>query len=102
MSIKIGKYDFEGPYTSTANLKDQGGVYTILCQNNGKYNTVDVGESATVKSRIENHDRKSCWSTNCFSSSVVTVLYTPGLDADGRRQIEREIRNQYNFQCGEQ
>ena len=101
MSITIGRYNFEGPYTSTANLKDQGGVYTILCQNNGKYNTVDVGESATVKSRVENHDRKPCWNTNCFSSLAVAVLYTPGLSAEGRRQIEEEVRNQYNFPCGE-
>ena len=101
MSITIGKYNFEGPYTNTANLKDQGGVYTILCQNNGKYNTVDVGESATVKSRVDNHDRKSGWKTNCFISLAVAVLYTPSVSAEGRRQIEREIRNQYNFPCGE-
>ena len=100
MTIKIGRYSFEGPYTGTANLKDQGGVYTILCQNNGKYNTVDVGESETVKSRVENHDRTSCWNTNCFSSLAVAVLYTPGVSAEGRRQIEGEIRNTYNFPCG--
>jgi hypothetical protein len=54
-----------------------------------------------VKSRVEDHDRKPCWSSNCNSTLVVAVLYTPDLDEAGRRRIEQEIRGMYNFPCGE-
>jgi hypothetical protein len=101
MSIKIGKYTFEGPYTSTANLEDKSGVYAILCKKNGdKYNLVDVGESATVKSRVETHDRKDCWQRSCNSALTVAVYYTPGMQQRGRMTVEQEIRDQYDPPCG--
>jgi len=100
MSIKISRYNFEGPYSSTDSLKDRSGVYVILCTGNSSYNPVDCGESANVKSRVENHDRKACWNRNCNSTLEVAVLYTPNLQAAERVAIEQEIRNDYNFPCG--
>jgi hypothetical protein len=97
MSVKIGKYEFEGPYTSTDQLKDQSGVYVVLCQKNPDYSPVDCGESATVKSRVENHDRSDCWSRNCSTALCVAVLYTSESE---RFRIEQEIRSQYSFPCG--
>ncbi|MDQ7838503.1 MAG: hypothetical protein RDU59_08425 [Thermodesulfobacteriota bacterium] len=102
MSIQISNYTFEGPHTSENNLKDASGVYMILCQSNGKYYPVDVGESATVKSRVENHERQNCWKRNCSSTLMVAVLYTPPLQQAGRREIEQKIRNQFNFPCGKE
>ena len=100
MSIKIGKYNFEGPYTTTAKLEDRSGVYAILCQKNGNYNLVDVGESALVKSRVETHDRQDCWRRNCNSTLTVAVNYTPNLQQPGRMAVEQEIRAQYDPSCG--
>lgn len=101
MSFNVGNYSFEGPYTSTNSLQDRSGVYVIVCHSGGNYSLVDVGESGTVKSRIESHDRKSCWNGNCNSTLNVAVLYTPNLQQTGRRKIEQEIRNQFNPPCGE-
>lgn len=101
MSIEIGEYKFEGPYTSTESLRDSPGVYLVLCYGGEKHHPIDVGESKTVKSRVEDHDRKPCWRRNCNSTLVVAVLYTPHLDEAGRRKIEQEIRNLYDFPCGE-
>jgi len=65
MAIRIGAYSFDGPYASTAQLVDRAGVHVILTLSwANQYQVVDVGESATVRSRIENHDRKSCWKSN--------------------------------------
>jgi len=103
MSIKIGRYSFEGPYTSTANLEDRSGVYAILCKKEGNnYVLVDVGESATVKSRVESHDRKDCWKRNCKSTLTVAVCYTPNLQQPGRMAMEQEIRKQFDMACGKQ
>lgn len=61
MSITFSNYTFEGPYAISADLKNQSGTYVILGKNsNGKWNVIDVGESDTVRERIENHDRITC------------------------------------------
>lgn len=102
MAITIAGYSFDGPYSSTSSLEDRSGVYAILCKkDNDNYSLVDVGEAAKVKSRVETHDRKSCWSRNCHSTQMFTALYTPHLQQSGRIEIEQKIRAQYNPTCGE-
>ena len=100
MSITVGAYSFEGPYTDTAHLADRSGVYAIHCHRNAAYYLIDVGESAEVKTRIDNHDRKDCWRRNCGGTLTVSVLYTPNQQQAGRMAIEQELRKQYDPPCG--
>jgi len=60
VSITIDRHTFDGPYAGTYRLEDRSGVYAILCYREQKYFVVDVGESATLKTRVENHDRTDC------------------------------------------
>ena len=101
MSINISGYSFSGPFSSTSSLEDKSGVYAILTHTSGEnYNILDVGESSTVKERVENHDRKSCWQRNAVNGIQYAVHYTPGVHQSGRMKIEQRIRNQYNLLCG--
>jgi hypothetical protein len=101
MSITIGKYNFDGPYTTTDNLYDRSGIYAILDKrNDGKYYPIDVGESATVKTRVENHDRQESWKSNQQGTLTVAVYYTPNLQQSGRMVVEQEIRGKYDIPCG--
>jgi len=100
MSITIGKYEFAGPYKSTEGLEDRSGIYAIVCKKGEKYSLIDVGESAKVRYRVENHSRKNCWEENCNTSLEVAVYYTPNLWQSDRITIEQEIRGQYNIPCG--
>ena len=99
MSIKLENYTFEGPYANTAKLKNQSGVYVIYGNddNGNSWTRIDVGESATVKTRIESHDRKDCWTKQGFKYLAVAVLYT---DEPNRMKIEKEIRSQKPLPCG--
>src|SRR5579883_1578757 len=96
MSILIGKWDFEGPYSSLDYLNDCPGIYIILDKIHNTFNVIDVGESDTVKTRVRNHDRESCWRMKQQGSLFVAVLYTPHLQPIRRRLIEHEIRSQYS------
>lgn len=102
MTIEIAGYKFAGPYNSISPLEDRSGVYAVLTPTNAThYKVIDVGESATVKSRVENHDRKSCWQRNANSGGLrYAVHYTPGLQQAGRQSIEQRVRQEYRPPCG--
>jgi hypothetical protein len=95
------KYTFEGPYNNTNSLHDNSGVYIIICDDGESLISIDVGESATVKNRVENHDRKDCWESNCNHTLKYGVLYTPNKQQAGRKEVEEDIRCNYNFPCGD-
>ena len=100
--VTITNYDFEGPYETTTSLRDDAGIYAILDYrpNSGRY-LLDVGESTTVKTRIDNHERWFCWERNRQGNIWFAVLYTPTWSADQRRSLESAIRQQYWIPCGE-
>jgi hypothetical protein len=64
MSIQVGNYNAEGPFGNTNGLAARSGVYVILGRSSQASNwiVVDVGESGNVQDRVENYDRKLCWS----------------------------------------
>ena len=52
----IGNYNFDGLYNSIEKIEDISGIYVVLCCHNKICNIIDVGESASVRSRIESKD----------------------------------------------
>ena len=104
MTIEIASYRFEGPYTTTQKLEDRSGLYAILRNTStNQYAVIDIGESHTVKSRVENHDRKMCWQRQCDNGVIYyAVYYTPGVQQIGRLSIEQIIRQKYDPPCGKQ
>lgn len=93
-------YQFQGGYTSTSSLEDRSGVYAILDNYNNSYYILDVGESAQVKTRVENHDRKPCWNSKLRGRLEYAVYYTYNLHQQGRMEVEQDIRAKYNELCG--
>ncbi|SPF40532.1 conserved hypothetical protein [Candidatus Desulfosporosinus infrequens] len=104
MSIKICDYKFEGPYDypdDIDSLKDNTGVYVILENFEGKYSILDIGESSKVLTTIENHDRVSCWKKQSNGTLHVAVFYTFNKQPPGRKEIEQELRGNFDLPCGD-
>ena len=102
MSIKISQYSFDGPFVSADELEDRSGVYVIWCKTEQGYSLLDVGESAEVKSRVESHERVSCWEENCQGTLAYGAYYTPRKQQPGRRAIELRIRIEHGgLPCGD-
>jgi len=103
--VKIDEYEFEGLYASTDGLKNEAGIYIVVCSEGNKFRVIDVGESDEVKNRIGTHERKDCWKRNCSTENIkFGVFYTPNLTEEKRREIEKEIRNSPNrdVPCGKE
>ena len=101
--IKIGQWQFDGPYAQVGNLNNAQGVYVILGRNStaDNWTVVDVGESGEgVYDRVLNHDRENCWKRQGFQYLAVSVLYTPGYSDAQRRVIEQALRNLFQPACG--
>ncbi len=100
MAITIGKYNFQGPFSSTSSLKNQSGVYVILGRNSQPepWTVVDIGESGTVRERVENHDRAPCWNRQGYNQLAVAAYYCAEAQ---RMRIEQELRAQFNPPCGD-
>lgn len=103
MSVTIGDYTFDGPYTSPDHLEDRSGVYAVLCRSTlvNNLKVIDIGESAQVRTRLQNHDRAPCWAQNCTGTLVFAAYYTPNLQQAGRMKIEQELRKKYSPPCGD-
>lgn len=99
MSIKLGQYSFNGPFASIDQVKDRSGVYAIVCTVDREYFLLDVGESLKLRTRIENHDKKDCWSKHCNGKLTIYAHYTPFLKQHGRIIIEQELREVFRPDC---
>ena len=99
--MRIGNYNFDGPYTSTGSLLNRSGVYALLVLRAGTYYLIDVGESHDIRNRLGNHNRSDCWRRNGNGQLSVAVLYTQNQQQAGRKAIENQIRVEYNPVCGE-
>lgn len=98
--MSVGKYTFEGPFPHHSQLREQAGIYAVLCEANGKLYPMDVGQSSDVRASVEGADRRDCWKESCAGNLMVAAYYTPLLTASDRKEIEADLRESYEFPCG--
>ena len=103
MSTKRPETKWYGPYPieQADKLKNEPGVYVILCQDSSssRRRVIDVGQSDDVRKRVTNHDRKDCWRKHCQGSLKVAATYIK--DEQQRLDREKEIRQHCKLPCGE-
>lgn len=100
--LEIAGQQFDGPFMTTTQLKQQQGIYVVLGANPaGGFRVLDVGESSNIWERVTYHDRAPLWKQQGVPLSVA-VLYTPGWPEFNRRGFEAFIRRTYNPPCGDQ
>jgi uncharacterized protein (DUF302 family) len=99
MAIKLGKYSFTGPFASIDKLKERAGIYAIVCKEDREYFLLDVGESSKLRTRVESHDKKACWTKKCNGQLMIYVRYTTFLKQHGRKLIEQELKELFHPDC---
>ena len=101
MALTLGPHTFDGPHFNPGSILDRAGVYAILTLVGNQYYVLDIGESGTLRTRIENHDRQACWE-ECRGDGQLcaAVLYTPYMQQSGRGVIEQHLRTMFDPPCG--
>lgn len=100
MIVHLGRYDFT-LCPSLGVMEDKAGVYAVLCKQGDKYRVLDVGESATPKTRLATHERRPCWERNRDGAMMYAVYPTPFSTQRLRIDIEAELRRLYTPPCGQ-
>lgn len=96
--IVISGYSFEGPYEIGDEMLDRAAVYVILDVRN---NVIDVGQSGETRTRLSNHERKSCWNRHEGKWFGVRWMLSDRYSREDRERLEHEIRSRENPPCGE-
>ena len=100
ISIKIGRYNFDGPYASFDLVEDRPGLYALVDEVNGEYSLIDIGEAENIRSSLVFHERRACWRKYFEGKLRVAVYYTPAKQQPERIKIEQEIRDYFSIPCG--
>ncbi|MHA2250466.1 MAG: hypothetical protein ACXAD7_08890 [Candidatus Kariarchaeaceae archaeon] len=101
MTINIDGIIFDGPYPATSSLRDYLGVYIIWKRKNNtdNYSYLYVGQSGKVRTRVDNHDKKDCWS-GYTNQPYYSVYYTNNKNEVER--IEKMIISRKNPPCNKE
>ena len=100
MSIMLGKYYFQGPYSSLNQLQNKPGLYAVHCQEEEK-KILDLGEAAQIKDRIKTHERMKCW-LRCSDGQGISVsaYYTRHWNQMNRKKAILKLRKKFSPPCG--
>ena len=118
MSINIGGYDFDGPYNDPDEIKEELGVYVVLCLVDGMPHCVlDIGiavgglaptrrdpsarrvsRTGNLRYRLKSHGQKDCWMENAHGTIGYAVRYI--YNTKERIDVERELQWKLDYVCG--
>jgi hypothetical protein len=101
LSIKVGGYDFEGPFLSTERLQSLPGVYAIVTPEEGRFAVLDVGEASNLRASLEGDARERCWREKSDGAYMFSALYTRETQRAGRMEIVTSLRKLYGPPCSE-
>ncbi len=102
MSIPVGWFSFDGPYSNIEDIPDTAGIFIILSMKNSEeILMLDVDQALEMRSGIRTHERIPCWLKYCADQYHFAIYSIPGSRLSERDMIVREIRLQYEFPCGE-
>ena len=99
MTIQIDAYTMEGPFRNIESLRDESGVFVVFCRSCDRdFELFDVDHSATVRSSVRDHERKSCWKRTCYGTLYYAVYYC---NEEQCKQIARELIEKHDLPCGD-
>jgi hypothetical protein len=73
MSLDIGDYVFEGPYSTPVSLEEEAGIFVVFCRTGEDCKGLDCGIAGQAKTAVLGHSRRGEWEDICASVSSSPV-----------------------------
>ncbi len=94
MSVLIGSWEFEGPFSATHELRPEPGIVALLTNSDDEFELVAIDESDSVQEYLE-HQKKSVPHNSDKLSTA--VYYCSDLNSTLRRGLVDELMKE--FEC---
>ena len=97
--MKYCGYEFEGPFEKISDLRNEPGIYIVLCMHQKVLYVGTSGEgmnkdSQGVQERIKGHNRKSDWMKKCNAEKIsYAAKYVR--NQQERLSIEEQLQKEY-------
>lgn len=101
MTVLIGSWEFEGPFGNLGELRDEPGLVAILTGKNEDYELIEMEESDSVKSFIDNHKKYSFSDGTLEDNLAVAVYYCSDLTSSLRFGLIEEVMKELDAGDGE-
>ena len=99
--MPIAQFPFEGPFPTLSKIRNEAGVYVVVCEFVEKFYLLDVDRSDDIKNEIANHKRIKCWENFKKGKIRYAVLYSDKFPNLSDSQIVNNIRSTYKgIPCG--
>ena len=98
LKIKIGKYQFDGPFNFLKGVQNTSGVYVVLCGKGSKNQVLGLGESEMMRRAIHASKEIKCWKTNCKDFLMFAFLLC---NKAQRVKIAAELDEEFTPPCGD-
>ena len=116
--MEISGYEFEGIFLDMKEVREELGVYVVLCLVKEEPHCVlDIGTAegriapgqydssrripspkGNLRHRIRTHDRRDCWEQHVHGMIGYCVRYVT--DTEERISLERELQWKLEYACG--
>jgi len=96
MTVMIGSWEFEGPFTKAKDILHEPGIFAVLSCTNNEYELLEINESESVRATLEKHDRFPIGRPDCASNVAAAVYYCADLTTALREGLIEEVLKEFN------
>jgi len=96
MTVLIGSWEFEGPFTQPMEFLHEPGIYAILSCTDNEYELLEIDESESVRATLEKHDRFPFGKSTSAVNVAAAVYYCADLTSSLREGLIEEVLKEFN------
>jgi|SRR5215471_14282841 len=96
MSIHIGSWEFQGPFTKTMDLLHEPGIYAILSGMEDQIELLEIDETESIRASIEHHPWYQLPRYGSGGPLAVAVYYCPDLTDDLRAGLVEQLLAEFH------
>jgi len=95
VTVLVGSWEFEGPFTSLDELRCEPGIYAIFASVNDEYELMEMDEAESVREWLHTHDRYFFGNHSSLVKFSVAVYYCADLTPGLRQGLIDELIQEY-------